>query len=106
MTMVSAPELQRFNAAADPDDIVTGIERDGAVIVEGLLSSDVVDRVNDEVGATLDAVDPDEELFNDVMKAFHGPYTKQLAWAPGLSRPFATAAICNALLLAICDRLL
>ena len=29
--------LRRFHASADPDDIVAGIERDGAVIVEGLL---------------------------------------------------------------------
>jgi ectoine hydroxylase-related dioxygenase (phytanoyl-CoA dioxygenase family) len=101
-----SPQLQRFDASANPDDIVTGVERDGAVIVEGLLSGDVVDRVNTEVGATLDAVDPDEELFNDVMKAFHGPATKQLAGAPGLSRAFAVDVMCNPLLLAICDRVL
>src|SRR5205807_9882225 len=64
--------LQRFDAKADPDDILAGIDGDGAVIVQGLLSSDVVDRVNDEVGAALDAADPDEELFNPIMQAFHG----------------------------------
>ena len=98
--------LQRLDASAHPDDIVAAVERDGAVIVEGLLGPDVVDRVNEEVGATLDAVDPDEELFNDVMKAFHGPFTKQLAGAPGLSRTFAVDVMCNPLLLAICDRVL
>jgi ectoine hydroxylase-related dioxygenase (phytanoyl-CoA dioxygenase family) len=103
---MTVPQLQRFNASTNPDDIVAGVERDGAVIVEGLLSTDVVDRVNTEVGATLDAVDPDEELFNDVMKAFHGPATKQLAGAPGLSRTFAVDVMCNPLLLAICDRVL
>ncbi|MBV9411608.1 MAG: phytanoyl-CoA dioxygenase family protein [Acidimicrobiia bacterium] len=86
--------------------MVAGVERDGAVIVEGLLSSDVVERVNEEVGAALDAVDPDEDLFNDVMKAFHGPHTKQLAGAPGLSRTFAVDVMCNPLLLAIADRVL
>ena len=106
MSTVSTPQLERFNASADPSDVVAAIERDGAVIVEGLLSSDVVDRVNQEVGATLDAVDPDGELFNDVMKAFHGPFTKQLAGAPGLSRTFAIDVMCNPLLLAICDRVL
>jgi len=105
--MSTAAELQRFDAAsAQPDDIVAGVERDGAVIVEGLLSSDVVDRVNEEVGASLEAVDPDEELFNDVMKAFHGPFTKQLAGAPGLSRTFAVDVMCHPLLMAICDRVL
>src|SRR5438270_907025 len=40
------------------------------------------------------------------MKAFHGPFTKQLAGAPGLSRTFAVDVMCNPLLLAICDRVL
>jgi hypothetical protein len=102
----SPPELQRFDASAPPDDILGGIERDGAIIIEGLLSPDVVNRVNEEVGATLEAVDPDEALFNDVMKAFHGPFTKQLAGAPGLSRTFAVDVMCHPLLLAICDRVL
>ena len=98
--------LQRFDAKADPDDILAGIDRDGAVIVAGLLSSDVVDRVNDEVGAALDAADPYEELFNPIMQAFHGPFTKQVTGAPGLSRTFAIDVMCNPLLLAICDRVL
>ena len=99
-------ELTRVDVSAHLDDIVGPLERDGAVIVENLLSPDVVDRVNDEVGAILDAVDPDEELFNDVMKAFHGPYTKQLAGAPGLSRSFAVDVMCHPLLLSVCDRVL
>src|SRR2546425_12187521 len=98
--------LQRFDVGSDLDDILAGIDRDGAVIVEGLLSSDVVDRVNEEVGAALDAADPDEELFNPVMQAFHGPFTKQVAGAPGLSRSFAVDVMCNPLLLSICDRVL
>ena len=106
MSTVSTPQLQRFDSSADPDVIVAAIERDGAVIVERLLSSGVVARVNEEVGATLEAVDPEEKLFNDVMKAFHGPFTKQLAGAPGLSRTFAVDVMCHPLLLAICDRVL
>ncbi|MBV8235298.1 MAG: phytanoyl-CoA dioxygenase family protein [Acidimicrobiia bacterium] len=98
--------MVRVDAKTDPVDIVAALERDGAVIVEHLLSPDVVDRVNDEVGGILDAVDPDEELFNDVMKAFHGPYTKQLAGAPGLSRSFAVDVMCHPLLLSVCDRVL
>jgi len=106
VSVSTGPQLQRFQASADPDDVVAGIERDGAVIVEGLLSADVVNRVNEEVGTALEAVDPDEELFNDVMKAFHGPCTKQLAGAPGLSRTFAIDVMCNPMLLAIADRVL
>ena len=85
--------LEHFTAASDPDHVHTAIERDGAAIVEGLLSLDVVDRVNAEVEEAVAAADPGEAFFNPVMQAFHGPFTKQVAGMPGISR---TAAMSEA----------
>jgi ectoine hydroxylase-related dioxygenase (phytanoyl-CoA dioxygenase family) len=82
------------------------LAREGAVIIEGLLPLDVVDRVNEEVEAAVDAADPNEEYFNPVMQQFHGPFTKQVAGMPGISRTFAVDVMCNPLLLSICDRVL
>jgi ectoine hydroxylase-related dioxygenase (phytanoyl-CoA dioxygenase family) len=105
--MSAAATLQRFDArTADPDAVYEIIERDGAAILEGLLSPAVVAEVNHEVGAVLDAVDPDAELFNPIMRAFHGPCTKQVSGASALSRTFATEVMCHPLLLALCDRIL
>ena len=98
--------LERFDLRSDPDTIHAAIGRDGAVIIEGLLSADVVARVNDEVGAALDQADPDEAMFNPVMQAFHGPCTRQVAGAPGLSPTFAVDVMCHPLLLALADRIL
>ena len=98
--------LQNFTAGSDPDAIHAAIERDGAVIVEGLLSLDVVDRVNAEVEDAVAAADPNEALFNPIMQAFHGPFTKQVAGMPGISRTFAVDVMCRPLLLALCDRIL
>jgi ectoine hydroxylase-related dioxygenase (phytanoyl-CoA dioxygenase family) len=98
--------IERFGATGDPDDVVAAIERDGAAIIEGLLSLGVVDRVNDEVSAALDAADPDEVLFNPIMSAFHGPFTKQVAGVVGISPTFAVEVMCAPLLLALCDRVL
>src|SRR3974390_514997 len=98
--------LERFAAASDPDAIGDALDRDGAAIIEGLLSLDVVDRVNAEVSAAVDAADPDEELFNPIMQQFHGPFTKQVAGLPGISRTFAIDVMCHPLLLALCDRIL
>ena len=66
----------------------------------------MVERVNDEVEAAVDAADPDEELFNPVMQAFHGPFTKQVAGMPGISPTFAVDVMCHPLLLALSDRVL
>jgi hypothetical protein len=105
-----SPSIERFDArpgsSADADAIHAALMRDGAVIVEHLLASEVVDRVNDEVGSAVDAADPNEALFNPVMQAFHGPFTKQVAGMPGISRAFAVDVMCHPLLLAMCDRVL
>ena len=105
--MSATATLDRFNArTADPDAVYAALERDGAAILEGLLSAEVVARVNHEVGPTLDAADPDAELFNPIMQAFHGPCTKQVTGACALSPTFATEVMCHPLLLALCDRVL
>jgi len=98
--------VERFAVTADPDAVCAVLQRDGVVIVEGLLPLDVVDRVNDEVDATVDAASPDDEMFNPVMTAFHGPHTKQVAGVPGISRTFAVDVMCHPMYLAICDRVL
>jgi hypothetical protein len=106
LPMSAAAALERFDArAADPDAVHAIIERDGAAILEGLLSAEVVTRVNDEVGAVLEAADPDAEPFNPIMQAFHGPCTKQVTGACAISATFATEVMCHPLLLALCDRI-
>lgn len=98
--------IERCTARTDPDEIHAILDRDGAVIVEGLLSPDVVARVNAEVEPVIDAADPYEELFNPIISAFHGPQTKQVTGLAGISRTFATEVMCHPLLLALCDRVL
>src|SRR2546423_7060184 len=98
--------ITRFGAHSDQDAICGAIERDGAAIVEGLLSADVVDRVNAELHTAIEAADPNEPLFNPIMQAFHGPHTKQVTGVPGISRTFAIDVMCHPLLLALCDRIL
>jgi ectoine hydroxylase-related dioxygenase (phytanoyl-CoA dioxygenase family) len=105
-TSTHAASIERFAATADPGEIHAAIERDGAVIVEDLLSRDVVDRVNDEVGDHLDRARPDDEMFNPIMQAFHGPHTRQVSGVPGISRTFAVDVMCHPLLLEMCDRIL
>lgn len=98
--------LERFSRDADTDKVCAALERDGAVIVEHMLPLDVVDRVNDEVECAVALADPFEDMFNPVMQAFHGPFTKQVPGVPGISRTFATDVMCHPTLLGICDRIL
>lgn len=105
--MSISASLERFYAPkSDPDAIYSTIERDGAAILEGLLTADVVARVNNEVGAILDSANTDAELFNPIMRAFHGPHTKQVTGVCAFSPTFAVEVMCHPLLLALCDRIL
>ena len=98
--------IERLHADAGPDAVHRAFERDGVVIVEGVLSAETVSRVNDEVEAAVARADPDEDLFDPAMKAFHGPHTKQVSGVAGISRTFATDVLCSPVLLALCDRVL
>ena len=98
--------LDHVDPTADADDIYAVLERDGGVIIDGLLNDEVVARVNDEVEAAVAGADPHEPLFNPIMSAFHGPQTRQVTGVPGISRTFATEVMCNSVLLALCDRVL
>src|SRR5947207_9528527 len=98
--------IERFAPDSDPDAVQAAVERDGVAIVEGLLTSEVVDRVNAEVEATLEAVDPSDPLFDPIMQAFHGPFTKQVAGVAAISPTFAVDVMCHSLLLALCDLIL
>ena len=98
--------LERLPASADLDAIEAAFRRDGAVIVEGLLSLDTVTRVNEEVEGALEAADPEDPLFNPVIQAFHGPHTKQVTGAAAISPTFACEVMCHPVLLGLCDRVL
>src|SRR5437867_2418180 len=98
--------LERFVVKSDPDAVHAALQRDGAVVIEHLLTPEVVARVNEEVGGALDRADPNDAMFNPVMQAFHGPCTRQVSGVPGISPSFAVDVMCHPLLLALADRVL
>jgi ectoine hydroxylase-related dioxygenase (phytanoyl-CoA dioxygenase family) len=91
---------------ADADQVCAVLERDGAVIVEDLLSADVVARINDDVESAVAAASHRDTFFDPVLQAFNGPCTRQVAGVPGISPTFATDVMCHPLLLGVCDRVL
>jgi ectoine hydroxylase-related dioxygenase (phytanoyl-CoA dioxygenase family) len=98
--------LQRFTVTEDLAPLLAALDDDGAVIVDGLLSQQVVDRVNADAEAAVAAADPAAEMFNPVLQAFHGAQTRQVAGMPGISRTFAVDVMCHPLLLGVADAVL
>ena len=98
--------IERFDVVDQPSEVLAALDRDGAVIIEGLLADDVVARVNEEVEAAVAAADPDGPMFNPMAKAFMGAFTKNVPGVPGISRTFATEVMCHPVLLALADAVL
>ena len=99
--------ITRFAANSDPDDVFAAIDRDGVVIIEELLTDDIVQRVNEEVEAAVDAADPNEAFFNPIMQRVPRRRTRSRSRACRASRrTFAIDVMCHPLLLALCDRVL
>lgn len=98
--------LEHLAGTSSVDDVCAVIERDGAVIIEDLLSAEVAAAVNAEVEMAVHRADPDADWFNDIMKGFHGPNTRAVSGVPGISPTFAVDVMCHPLLLGVCDRVL
>src|SRR4051812_24147208 len=104
--VTSEAMLTRFGPTSDADDVYAALDRDGAVIVEGLLAPEVVQRVNDEVEEAVAAADPAEKLFDPVIEAFNGAQTRQVSGVCGISPTFAVDVVGNETLLGLADRVL
>ena len=98
--------LQRLNASDDPNRILEVILEDGGVIVEDLLSADVVAQVNADVEDAVAAADPSADMFNPIMQAFHGAQTKQISGMPGRSKAFAVDVMCHPLYMTLAQEIL
>jgi ectoine hydroxylase-related dioxygenase (phytanoyl-CoA dioxygenase family) len=103
MRTATLPRVQR-----DTNPAITGdlLAEHGAVIVEGLLSREVVDAVNREVDAAVTAADPTARTHNDVLSEFHGDRTRHVTGVAAKSRTFATEVMAHPLYGALCDRFL
>jgi ectoine hydroxylase-related dioxygenase (phytanoyl-CoA dioxygenase family) len=105
-TQTATATLEHYDVGTDLRQLLGSLERDGAVIIDGLLSGEVVARVNREVDAAVAAADPDGPMFNPMAKAFMGAFTKNVPGVPGISRTFATQVMCHPTLLAVADAVL
>lgn len=102
----TAATIERFHVTDDLAEVLVALERDGVVIVEGLLPAEVAARVNDEVDGAVAAADPDAPMFNPIAKAFMGACTKSVPGVPGISPTFATKVMCHPVLLGLAESIL
>uniref|UniRef100_A0AC62AEC1 DhiD n=1 Tax=Penicillium TaxID=5073 RepID=A0AC62AEC1_9EURO len=91
--------IRHANKATSSDEIVQILEEDGVVIVESFLSSDLVQKLNDELDPHLAA------LYDPVSgeSAYHPVTTKQMNDLPARSQTFRQDLLNNTLIHKVCE---
>jgi ectoine hydroxylase-related dioxygenase (phytanoyl-CoA dioxygenase family) len=100
-------DLTRIRASEPPAHVTEALEADGAVIVEGLLDADLLDRFNAELDDHLAAAPVGSANFlNPALAWFFGARTRQVTGVAGKSRVFATEILTHPTYRAVCDSVL
>jgi hypothetical protein len=113
--------LRHMEATDDPDEIFAVLLEDGAVIVEGFITADQIERVNRELDPYNEAADPlmrnvwdfdmdlgdvAEVLVEAEDEAFVTGNTRNVTGLSSKSATFANEILTHPLYMAMCDRLL
>jgi ectoine hydroxylase-related dioxygenase (phytanoyl-CoA dioxygenase family) len=95
--------------ASEPADVIAGaLAEEGAVIVEGLLDADLLERFNAELDPLLAGTtgDHDGKFVNEAIAWFFGARTRHVTGVAGKSAVFATEILPHPVYLAVCDTVL
>src|SRR5437763_8468402 len=101
-------ELQRIKADEPADLIVGALQQDGAVMVDGLLSADVLSRFNAELDPLLEAaaLGTERKFINEAIGWFFGAQTRHITGVAGRSRVFASEILTHPVYRAVGDAVL
>lgn len=101
-----AESIPRMHVEEGVTTIHAALQEAGAVIVEDLLSAEVLARLNADLDPFVEQADPDRKLLNPGVEFFFGHNTRHVTAVAARSRTFAVDVMCNPLLLGLCDEIL
>jgi len=99
-------ELKHLRPAAGAEAVVAELQASGGVIIDDLLSADLLERINRDATPLLEREGAEKTGLNPTIAAFFGDKVRHVSGLAGKSRCFAEEAMLHPLLLAICDRVL
>ena len=93
--------------ASDPiADVVAALNEHGGVVVEGLLSRDILARFNAEIDPLLAQVRPDRKFLNPALDWFFGERTRHITAIASKSPTFVSDVLMHPTLLGVSDAIL
>lgn len=101
---MTTPHVPRVAATDDPKKIIQTLREAGALIIEGLLSKDIVWNLNNELDKPLEGTTAGSKHDVDMIKDFHGTNTKRLTNITTHSKIFRHQVLENDLVHEVCER--
>jgi ectoine hydroxylase-related dioxygenase (phytanoyl-CoA dioxygenase family) len=101
-----SPGIPRLHATAPVEKIVAGLNEYGAVIVEGVLSPDLLARFNAEIEPILEQTSPKRAYLNPLIDFFYGERVRQITGVAARSRVFGEEILCHPFYTGVCDAIL
>lgn len=98
--------IKHLHVSAPKQEIIDEIESNGAVIVDGFLSKQVLDQFNAEIDPALARKAKNHTHPNEMVEFFHGPETKHLTGVAGVSDTFVNEVLIHPTYQMIGDELL
>lgn len=99
--------LSSIRADAPDDEMLEILERDGAVIVDDILSPEVLVALNNEIDELLvKEKDIERQFVNETVAGFFGEHVDHVSGIPGKSPTFVDHVLCHPRFMSICDRVL
>lgn len=98
-------QIEHRQATESKDLLLEVLERDGVVILEGLVEPDQLQRINDELNPFMRTAATTVPEMNPILQKFYGDKTRRMGALPAKSRTFCEV-LTHPLLAAICDEIL
>jgi len=98
--------LTHLPVDAPAEDILAEIEENGAVVIDGFLSRDVLDRFNGEIDPHLSGKSNSHGHPNPSVEFFHGAQTRHLTGIAGVSDMFVSDVLLHPVYKAVGDHFL
>ncbi len=98
--------IETLSAEVGAAEILSTLLDTGTVIVENLLSPDVIRAISDDLAPFREDSDPGMKHLNPALDIFFGKETRHVTGVPGKSFTFASEVMIHPLLMALCDEIL
>jgi len=98
--------IPRLVASAPSEQIAEALGEHGAVIVEGVLSPDLLRRFNAEIDPILEQTSPERSYLNPLIDYFYGKRVRQITGVASRSRVFGEEILCHPFYTGVCDAIL